>query len=92
MGDTVRWGGEHHDGEWRFVVENAHCAQDPCEVHYRLCLVAPDGRILVHDALITGAEHGVWGRIREALDRPMLRIPRELPAKDVYAVPFAKKD
>ena len=58
--------------EWRIVVENERSAMDPLEVVYRLCLVDGHGKILRRDASITGADHGLWKRLKEAMGKEVL--------------------
>jgi len=73
--------------EWRLVVHNADTAQDPLEVIYQLCRADKDGRILELDATISGGNPGMFKRLREAMDRPMLKLVRGEPPAD-RALPF----
>lgn len=58
--------------EWRIVCENPDSAMDPCEVIYRLCKVDGHGKIVERDAVITNAEHGIWRKMKEAMDKEVL--------------------
>lgn len=58
---------------WHFAVENAPTACDPIEVVYRLVLIQ-DGEIQKKDGYITGCDHGIWKRIRQALETEQLYL------------------
>lgn len=84
MSGVMRKEDKHKGAQWRLVVENPD-AFDPCEVRYRLCLVATrGGRILARDALITDGETGVFSRIIEAMKKPTLKFRPQKPTPDVY--------
>jgi len=79
----------YNDLPWCFVVENPN-AVDPCEVRYRLALVDDHGNILKKDAIITNAEHGLYQRLRKAMERPLMMRQEPVPPP-VRAVLFPKE-
>lgn len=75
--NSVLWGGNIYDAEWRIVIENAAHASDPCEVIYRVCLVSDSGEIIDKDAKITYGEHGLFKRIISAAKKPFM-VPKKV--------------
>ncbi len=57
--------------KWVFMIKNAHSAMDPVEVIYELVKIDDDGEILERDGYLTGCEHGIWERIKEAMSNEL---------------------
>ena len=65
-----------NDATWVFIVENPN-AIDPLEVIYRLALVDKDHNIIEQDGYFTYCNHGIFDRLKSALQNEVL-IKREI--------------